>query len=70
MRGIPKSDLDTAIAFPILPFRNGAVDLSALATEEKGAKIFSAVVDRFIELIREFRSRSRNKPVDHHQSQA
>jgi len=29
MSGIPKSDLDTAIAFPILPFRNGAVDLSA-----------------------------------------
>ncbi len=29
MRGIPKNDLDTAIAFPILPFRNGAVDLSA-----------------------------------------
>jgi dihydrodipicolinate synthase/N-acetylneuraminate lyase len=29
MRGIPKSDLDTAIAFPILAFRNGAVDLSA-----------------------------------------
>jgi creatinine amidohydrolase len=41
-----------------------------LATEEKGAKIFSAVVDRFIELIREFRSRSRKKPVDHHQRQA
>jgi dihydrodipicolinate synthase/N-acetylneuraminate lyase len=29
MPGIPKGDLDSAIAFPILPFRNGAVDLSA-----------------------------------------
>jgi creatinine amidohydrolase len=64
MRGSPVRHMDIWSSFSA----TGANGDPTLATREKGERIFNAVVDRFVELVREFRAREQRPPVDHHEA--
>jgi creatinine amidohydrolase len=66
MQGSPVRYMDIWSAFS----NSGTNGDPTLANKDKGEKIFNAAVDRLIELVHEFKSRSRKKPVDHHHYEA
>jgi creatinine amidohydrolase/Fe(II)-dependent formamide hydrolase-like protein len=46
--------------------KSGVSGDPTLATREKGAVVFEAVVQAFIRLVREFKNRPRDERTDHH----
>jgi creatinine amidohydrolase len=62
MKGSPVLYMDHWTRFS----RSGVVGDPTLATAEKGKKIFEAVVAALVELVREFKSRSRGERADLH----
>ena len=74
--GIPKSDfiwMDLMEGSPVLltdrwsRFSHSSTSGDpTLATEEKGRIVFEAVVEALVRLVREFKRRPRNEPVDLH----
>ena len=46
--------------------KTGVVGDATLATKEKGERIFSILVEKMVELVREFKTREIKPRVDHH----